>query len=153
MNVRYLVGAVLLASVVWGNAAQGAQRAWHHPSWMEGCWAYSGSDTKEIWDAGFDGLLFGRTTTIRDGELTFFEDLRIERRETTLVFSASPNGAPPVEFVSVRQTPASITFENPLHDFPQRVHYKMSSEGMTAVISDIEGENKAVVEMTACQAA
>ncbi|MEM1196031.1 MAG: DUF6265 family protein [Pseudomonadota bacterium] len=150
MKYLYLFPSIWLTSFGLEAYVESAQSQWYHPFWLEGCWNEAEGDTREVWDAGYDGLLFGRSTTVKERELKLFEDLRIERRGKVLIFSASPNGALPAEFIGVRQTPVSITFENAAHDFPQRIHYEVKPDGISAAISDIEGKQWAIFEMSAC---
>jgi len=119
-------------------------------AWLEGCWQHENGTTKEIWDREFDGLLFGRSVTIAEGELKFFEDIRIERRGPALVYTVSPNGSAPVEFVASQQAAGIAVFENEDHDFPQRIRYAQTPSGLRATISDIAATNLINFEMRPC---
>ncbi len=120
------------------------------PAWLEGCWQHSDGAAEEIWDIGFDGLMFGRSVTIRDDKLIEFEVMRIQRIENYFVFFAAPNGRESTGFISTHQTSNSITFENADHDFPQRIVYATSDDGLIATISDLGETTKIHFEMVAC---
>ena len=50
-----------------------------------------------------------------------------------------PQGGAPVAFALVRHDTASATFENPAHDYPQRIVYARDGDTLTATISAIDG--------------
>ena len=148
---RQLISALLCAlsiSTFQGNAEQVEDRV--NLDWFEGCWVHSNGITKEYWDLGFEGLLFGRSISIANGELVEFEDMRIQKVENRLYFFASPNGQTPVRFEAAKVTQDSIVFETAEHDFPQRIAYVETKEGLSATISDIEGRSPMSFEMTSC---
>jgi hypothetical protein len=69
-----------------------------------------------------------------------FEFLRIVERETGLVYIAQPGGAPPTEFVLTELNAKRAVFENPRHDYPQRIVYELSAEGgLNATIGYLKG--------------
>ena len=164
MKLRTLAFCSLIAALGPTSIAHGAPNDEPSLDWLEGCWQHKDGPTREIWDRGFDGLFFGHSVTVVDGELKFFEDIRIERRDGRLVYTVSPNGAQPVSFGAVTLTasplslgtvtePASmVMFENADHDFPQRIHYVRVGIGLTATISDLEGSNEISFEMVSCAA-
>lgn len=69
-----------------------------------------------------------------------FEYLRIVERHGGLVYVAQPNGSPPTEFVLAEISATRAVFENPRHDFPQRIVYELSADGgLTASIGFMKG--------------
>jgi hypothetical protein len=56
-----------------------------------------------------------------------------------LVLHALPSGQAAAEFRAVEQTDVSVTFANPEHDFPQRIHYR-SAAGGDSLLARIDGE-------------
>lgn len=105
--------------------------------WLEGRWlAEDGS--VETWTAAGDAL-FGVGFTAEGFEamiLAAGDDGRLR-------FTAYPGGASATEFVLVEQGAAEAVFENPEHDFPQRVRYARSGDALTA---RIEGDGRAPVD-------
>lgn len=142
MKTQWLLIAAVISAAANVPSLAGSETSGAHPSWMEGCWQHESGTTRESWQRGFDGLLFGQSVTIKDGKLTFFEDIRIERVDRSLRYVVSPGGGAPVTFKATQQSLSSITFENPSHDFPQRIHYEVSETGIAAHISDTEGGNR-----------
>ena len=119
-------------------------------SWLEGCWESTSGTTREIWTQSYDGLLFGHSVTQRDGEVVFFEDLRIEAMGDSGVYVASPGGNAPVQFAMSYYADGAATFINEDHDDPQRITYALTKFGLTVVISLIDGSNDRAFVFTPC---
>jgi hypothetical protein len=77
----------------------------------------------ETWLAPEGGVMPGVGRTIRPGR-TEVEYMRIDEAEGTLVFIALVAGQPPTAFPAISVTAEGVVFENPAHDFPQRVIYR-----------------------------
>ncbi len=73
----------------------------------------------------------------RKGKLVGFEYLRIEERPVGIVYVAQPGGRPGTEFTLRKLQGTEVVFENPDHDFPQRIIYRIDEEGR--LIARIEG--------------
>lgn len=108
------------------------------PDWLGGAWlsCAEGEEVAEIWTGAGSGLLAGVNHT-RRARGAAFEFMRIARDGDAVVFHASPGGAPPTPFRMIAHDAQSATFENPVHDFPQRVIY--TREGRT-LTGRIEGQ-------------
>ncbi len=103
-------------------------------AWLEGAWARTddrGRRTEEYWTPPRAGTMFGMNRVIANGKTVFFENLCIEAQEDgTLVYLASPKGRqPPTPFRLVGVTGDAVVFENPEHDFPQRIVYELAPDG------------------------
>ena len=59
-----------------------------------------------------------------------FEFLRIVERDGGLVYIAQPGGNAPTEFVLTELNNQRAEFVNPRHDYPQRIVYELSKEGV-----------------------
>ena len=68
--------------------------------------------------------------------------LRVQAGEDDeIVYLAQPNGGPGVGFYLVRAEGTTATFENPTHDFPQRIRYARDGDMMVATISRLDGSD------------
>ncbi len=111
-------------------------------AWLSGHWVQEspGVWVEEFWTPPRGGTLFaiGRTG---DGEsLSGFEYLRIAPGpDGRLVLFASPGAGPAVAFNLVEADGSGLRFENPNHDFPQRIVYRRDGDRLEAVISDLSG--------------
>ncbi|HUP49790.1 MAG TPA: DUF6265 family protein [Thermoanaerobaculia bacterium] len=113
------------------------------PAWMSGTWratSSSGTVTEEVWSAADGTLMTGMHRDIGPGKKTWFEFLRIEQRGEELVYVAMPGGGPPTEFKATAVGTSKITFENPQHDFPKRIHYWREDGRLCAAIDGGTGE-------------
>ncbi len=111
---------------------------------MQGCWGASGgaeAGSGEQWTSSAGGAMLGMGRTVRNGKMLDFEFFQI--RETApgkLAYIAQPGGAAPTTFHLIRDDAGEFVFENPAHDFPQRIIYRRV--GDTGLHARIEGSVK-----------
>lgn len=102
-----------------------------------------GERIEEHWTAASDGMLIGTGRTSAQGQTVFFEYLRIEQRGMgKFVYVAQPLGKAPTEFpmVSASASPLEIVFENPEHDWPKRITYRLDkTDTSTKLFVRVEG--------------
>ncbi|MBJ7442514.1 MAG: hypothetical protein JHD35_26330 [Sphingopyxis sp.] len=111
-------------------------------AWMAGQWSREEGDrwTEESWTAPRGGVMLGHSRSGRGDSLREFEFLRIAAgADGAPAYIAQPGGRAPVVFPLVRRDGMSATFENPAHDYPQRIHYVRGGDAMTATISLVDG--------------
>ncbi|UKK83314.1 DUF6265 family protein [Sphingopyxis sp. BSN-002] len=111
-------------------------------AWMAGSWVQEkeGRWTEEYWTVPRGGAMLGASRSGRADALREFEFLRIQPgKDGTLAYIAQPGGGAPVEFRLAQHDVTSATFENPAHDYPQRIRYARDGDVMTATISAIDG--------------
>ena len=113
----------------------------HQLSWIAGCWRQSNSASDrtidEQWMAPMGRTMLGMARTVRSDSTVEFEHLRILERGGHAIFHAEPSGQPPADFEARAVSDSLVTFENPAHDFPQRVIYRRN--GRDSLIARIEG--------------
>jgi uncharacterized protein DUF6265 len=110
-------------------------------SWLAGCWSMARTDgsTEEHWLQPAGGAMLGLSRTIRDSKMTEYEYLAIREVDGKLAYVAIPSGQKETTFPLVRLSPAELVFENPRHDFPQRVIYRKVPDGIAARIEGVVG--------------
>jgi len=109
-------------------------------SWMSGCWQQSGTNGRlvdEQWMTPRGETMLGMSRTVRGDSLVEYEQLRIFQRAGKAVYYAMPSGQTPTEFVAPTVSDTLVVFENPQHDFPQRIMYR--KRGADSLIARIEG--------------
>ncbi|MGE3466018.1 MAG: DUF6265 family protein [Pyrinomonadaceae bacterium] len=109
-------------------------------SWISGCWETTkpGSTTTERWGKATDNLLLGTSQTVRGTRSVAFEFLRIVNSGQGLAYVAQPSNAKePTHFAAIRVSATEVVFENPKHDFPQRIIYSL--KGPNSLHARIEG--------------
>lgn len=135
-----LSGALLFLFVATGCAAVPPPSSGENEfGWLEGCWQTESGGVREVWDIAGDGLLFGYGLQLKDGNPVFFEQLRIERRDNVWAYVAYPGGGSPTRFQMSECKDGSAVFTNPEHDFPQRISYTRTADGVTAQASGLDG--------------
>ncbi|MGE0143110.1 MAG: DUF6265 family protein [Planctomycetota bacterium] len=102
--------------------------------WLAGAWVgTSGTNgsrsIEERWSPPLGGSMLAVSRTVSRGRTVAFEYLRVLERDGGLVYIAQPNGAPPTTFTLTELSDTRAVFENPRHDFPQRIIYELSAEG------------------------
>lgn len=118
--------------------------------WLEGCWRHLEGDTIEVWSAPHAAMQFGYSISSRAGEVVAFEQLRIEPSSSGLSYIASPAGGPPVPFGLVEYQAGLAVFENPEHDFPQRIAYQRDGTHLLATIAKLDGSSAVAFRMRPC---
>jgi hypothetical protein len=112
-------------------------------SWMSGSWGGTqagspvGTEIEEHWTSANGGLLLGMHRDLKAGRVIGFEFLRIEEEGDSLVYVSQPQGQPPTRFPLREMQGRRVVFENPTHDFPQRILYWQPRPGTLA--ARIEG--------------
>jgi hypothetical protein len=110
-------------------------------AWLAGCWQAQspGRLVEEHWLGPRGDCMIGVSRTVRADTLLEYELIVLrERPGGELAYEAHPSGQRVATFIAREVTDMSIVFENPKHDFPQRVGY--TRRGADSLIAWIEGE-------------
>lgn len=108
-------------------------------TWLAGCWEGTSGDrtVEERWSPPRGGTMVGAGRTVRGGNTTSVELTVLRPRGDTLRYEAHPVGQEPAVFSSTGTDSRELVFDNPTHDFPQRVIYR--AVGADSVHARIEG--------------
>ncbi len=125
--------------------------------WLAGCWRLSrgGSVVDEQWLRPLGGVMLGSSRTVRGGKTVEYELMVLRYTADGATYEAHPSGQAVATFTS-RSAPtgAEIVFENPAHDFPQRVGYRRASaDSVVAWISGPAGSSTRTIEFPYARAA
>jgi len=105
--------------------------------WLAGHWC--GGDpaepVEEFWLPAKDDVMIGVSRTLKGGRTTGFEYLRIVPLNGQPTYLAQPDGRPATSFARTGGGVDWVRFENPEHDFPQRIEYRRTRDGLHAQIS------------------
>ncbi len=110
-------------------------------AWLAGCWAAEPGEpgSGEHWLPLAGGTMLGIGRTVKSGRTVEHEFLQIRlNAEGQVVYVALPSRQKEATFVATSIGDRAVTFENPAHDFPQRILYK--AVGETGLASRIEGQ-------------
>ena len=132
-----LAAALILHHPVVG-LAQGSATV-QQVGWIAGCWARSAGTrlVEEQWMRPRAGLMLGVSRTVVGDSLREYEQVALFERRGRLVYAATPARQAPAEFESIAVSDTAVTFENPGHDFPQRVIYRR--RGADSLVARVEG--------------
>jgi hypothetical protein len=117
-------------------------------AWLSGCWAAINQEpgSREQWMPPAGGTMLGMNRTVRDSKTVAFEFMRIvEQDDGGLEFIASPSGQSTASFLMVSVKDREVIFENPDHDFPRRIIYRLVSDEdlLGRIEGTIDGEERA----------
>lgn len=117
-------------------AIQSAPATTDDLSWMAGYWlsCEGGREVSETWTDPRGGLMAGVTVTVGRSGQGSLEFTRIWPVGERLAFLAQPGGVPATVFPLIEATANRAVFENPDHDFPQRIVYARDGDTLTARI-------------------
>jgi hypothetical protein len=97
--------------------------------WMNGTWSTArpnGDERLEIWEKSTSKLYKGKGLKIVLTDTTILETLELMYADKAIWYIPTvpdQNAAKPVPFKMISTDPSKIIFENPKHDFPQRITY------------------------------
>ena len=109
--------------------------------WIVDNWINAQGETisYEHWNKINDTLFEGGSETIKNGDTVFSEKLKIIKEKNDIYYIADVKHNPaPVYFKLTEISEGKAVFENPEHDFPQRITYLLESGTLHAFI---EGPN------------
>lgn len=139
VGVVGIVGIVGIVGVVtttvgsgFSQTVTGIQRA----AWLQGCWVMTNAtrSVEEAWTAPKAGAMIGVSRTIQNDKMTAYEFIVLREEGERLAYVAHPSGQPPATFLSTTVSGSELIFENPTHDFPQQIGYRLDGDALTAWI-------------------
>ena len=111
-------------------------------AWLSGCWQMErapGRISYEQWTYPA-GIMIGMAYTMRDGKMVDHEFLRLIERDGDVHYVATPYGQKETEFKLTSHKDGVAVFENPEHDFPQKITYTRGASVITARVEGKDGE-------------
>ncbi len=98
---------------------------------FSGKWQVEDKQTFEVWSEGEDGNLIGRAFKLVNGQEVLKEELSIRRVGEDVFYEArvpDQNKGAVIPFTWNRAFEKGLSFENPEHDFPQKIQYVFVNE-------------------------
>ncbi len=122
--VVLVVSAFVAAGPQDSKKSKPAAKGIEQLAWMAGSWkdAKENQSAEEHWTAPAGNLMVGMHRDVM-GKKAFFEYLRIEEKRGKVTYVASPMGRGETRFPMTKCEKQRVVFENPEHDFPQRIVY------------------------------
>jgi hypothetical protein len=138
----------LVALAAWLSALIGGQPATTADlTFMAGCWKHEGNGrtVEEHWLAPAGGSLMGVSRTVAGGKTVEFEFLQIRDLPEGVFYIARPSGQPEARFKLTTKSVDAVVFEDPTHDFPQRIIYRRVDGGLHArVEGTMNGKSRGI---------
>jgi hypothetical protein len=125
--------------VAWAALAQGTSLTIDKVGWLQGCWQLASGQrvVEEQWMAPRAKSMLGMGRTVRGDTLVEYESVLIKEQDGRLAYEAHPSGQASATFLATAATDSEVVFENPTHDFPQRVGYRR--DGPDGLVGWIDG--------------
>jgi hypothetical protein len=141
------VVVLALASLI-GVSAVAESASVEDLAWLAGCWASVGAEagSGEQWMEPAGGTLLGVNRTVKGSETVAHEFMQIRETESgEIEFIANPSGQSEAAFSLVGLSETEVIFENPDHDFPQRIIYRLKGDYLEGRIEGkVKGELRVV---------
>lgn len=112
------------------------------PSFLKGTWKMENKDIYEHWDSLNENTIKGVSYILTGEVVTIMEYLDITRNDNEIVYTASvpdQNQGKGIHFIQTRSDD-TFTFENPDHDFPQKIDYQRLTD--TELLVKVSGGNQ-----------
>ena len=117
----------------------------HELGFMTGCWrglSGNGSTIEEQYTTTSDNLILGVTRYLRAGVTRNFEFTVISTAGDGSTLLPHPGGKSGVTFLEASRSWRAVVWENPRHDYPQRITYeRFTPDSMLARIELMDGSN------------
>lgn len=133
---------VLVSALLIGGSATAEGASVEELAWMAGCWHYMGAEagSGEQWTQPAGGTLLGVSRTIEGSVTVAHEFLLIRESEKGKIeLVAYPSSQSKAIFTMTRVSAEEVVFENPAHDYPQRIIYRLVDNQL---VGRVEGESK-----------
>ena len=113
-------------------------------NWFIGDWENitNEMEMKEIWKQKNDSCFSAESFVTVKKDTVFYEKVDLLQRNDSLFYIVSvkeQNNEKPVSFYMTKATENELVFENPKHDYPNKITYKkMTSDSLVASISGLK---------------
>lgn len=143
--LRTMLSTLILLTFAGAGTAQ-TQASVDNLSWLSGCWEGRQGEAiiEEIWSKPAGKSMFGLGRTLKNNRTVSFEFMQFREEKGSLVFLPQPQGGTRVPFPLKAFSGDKMTFENPDHDYPQRIIYERKGKGL--LLASTEGLFKGKLE-------
>lgn len=131
--MKQLISVILFSAFLMTGCSDGKnpkQETVTRFHWLNGSWAMKEGEgtVTEQWTPINDSLLQGSSDFIKGDSVIPFETIRMFSRGNEFFYEATPAGQnkeQPVEFKLTSFSDSGFIAENPQHDFPKRITYRL----------------------------
>lgn len=114
-------------------------------NWLIGAWQNNSAkvNVSEIWKKKNDSTYIGQGRTIMGKDTVSSESISMEQRDKQLFYISTvknQNNGQGVKFTLTSSTDKQLVFENPAHDFPQKISYTVITND--SLVTEVSGMMK-----------
>jgi hypothetical protein len=142
--MKFITAGIVLLLFSCSNSKRISNNQSRLPQWLLGSWQQStgkANNLREIWIKKNDRELSGKTVKINGADTILLETITILQAKDSLYYIpavSDQNNGLPVRFYCSEQTDGLLVFENPQHDYPQKITYKkITTDSIVATISGL----------------
>jgi hypothetical protein len=141
-----ICSSVLLVLVSCQNKSENKYEQLGKMDWLTATWENKMPEgtLKEIWVKENDSTFSARSFFIKEEDTLHNETILLSQKNDVITYSAKIIGENNDKFIDFKLTTTnenSYTFENPSHDYPQKIMYKkVDNNNLVATISGIQGD-------------
>ncbi|AWA30140.1 hypothetical protein HYN48_08635 [Flavobacterium magnum] len=142
--IRKTFAAIALCAVISSCKNERRYDRIENAKWLIGRWENDSRAGKlvEEWSTFNDSMIIGSGMFVTGTDTVFSEDLWLEQHGDSLSYFAKvygQNNSRKVEFKMTSSTKDQMVFENPTHDFPNKIVYRHVQDSL---IADVSGVSK-----------
>lgn len=115
--------------------------------WLLGTWKLKDKPVYEVWTVSENGrVFFGTSFRIEGQDTVKLEQVTVALKNGSYYYTPDVQGPQgPVDFKMVTIEAKAFRAENPNHDFPKAINYRLVENGQeTAIDASIEGDGKTI---------
>ena len=140
---KIILSAAVIATALISckNGKESPVRQIAKAEWLIGAWENKmpNGTLSENWEKENDSVFKGQSFFIHGKDTIHSESIALVEENGTLMYRPTvqgQNGGKPVDFKLTSATDKQLVFENPSHDFPQKISYtKITNDSLVAEIS------------------
>lgn len=119
-------------------------------SWLAGCWTISSParTVTEFWLPPAGGTMLGLSRAVVKEKTLEYEFLMLRSGKDGVEYVATPSQQSQTIFKASRVTRGEAVFENPAHDFPTRITYRLAGGGLVATIDGMMNGKPRAIDFT-----
>jgi hypothetical protein len=112
--------------------------------WLIGSWEFKSTEgiLSESWKKVNDSTFQGQSYLIKAKDTVHFEMITLEQKGEELTYLTTilgQNDDKPISFILTEATEKQLVFENPTHDYPQKISYNhISKDSLVTEISGLQ---------------
>lgn len=144
-RITLLAAATILSLVSCQNKSELKFEKIKKMDWLVGSWEQKLPDgiITEIWTKENDSTFSGKSYFIKTKDTIHLENIVLTQQKDELLYIPTVNGQnndEPTTFKMTSDVENTFSFENPAHDYPQKITYKKVSE--TNLVATISGKQQ-----------